>query len=188
MTVDDGKAEGAMAVPGRSCEGCSLCCYMLAVHELGKPIHSWCTHCPTKQRCSIYDARPNECRTFNCGWLTSASIGDEWQPTRCRMLLTAENDGQRLTVVVHPDRPDAWRRQPHYGQLKAWAEAAIQHRGQVVVKIGERYVAITPDRDVELGELGPDELIVTAFTPSPGGLRIDPMKLHRDDPRAKGLR
>jgi uncharacterized cysteine cluster protein YcgN (CxxCxxCC family) len=180
-------AEGARIVEGRSCDGCSLCCYLLAVHALEKPINSWCRHCPTRRRCAIYDDRPDECRGFHCGWLTGAMIGDEWDPKRCRMVLAAENDGLRLTAIIHPDRPDAWRRQPYYRQLKAWAEAAILHRGQVVIKNANRYTVVLPDRDVELGEVGPDELIVTAFTPSPHGMVLEPMKLHRDDPRARGL-
>jgi len=175
-------------VEGRSCEGCSMCCFLLEVATLGKPVNAWCRHCPTKQRCTVYPDRPAECREFHCGWLTTPSVGDEWAPRRSRIVLAAELDGQRMTAIVHPDRPGAWRREPYYRQLKAWAEAAVAFKGQVVAKLGNRYTVILPDRDVDLGELGPDEMIVTAITPTPSGPAQEPMKLHRDDPRAANLR
>lgn len=164
-----------------------MCCYILAVGALDKPANAWCVHCPTKRRCAIYDSRPQECRDFNCGWLTTAKIGDEWNPRRSRMVLGAEHDGFRLSVYVHPDRPNAWRREPYYGQIKAWAHAAAGDKGQIVVKIGSRCIVILPDEDVDIGAVGPDEVIVTSYTPGPRGMTIRAMKLPRSDPRTAGM-
>jgi len=164
-----------------------MCCHILPVHEIAKPANSWCPHCPTRQSCAIYDSRPEECRRFDCGWLTSASIGDEWQPRRSRIVLEAEVNGHRMTAMVHPDQPEAWRQSPYYEQLKAWSRAAVPHHGQVVVKTGSRCTVVLPDRDVDLGEVGPDEMIVNAITNSPNGPLLEPMKLPRDDPRAANL-
>lgn len=174
-------------VEGRDCSGCSLCCFILAVHEIDKPPGIWCTHCPTKRTCEIYERRPQECRDFNCGWLTSTAIGEEWNPRRSRIVLAAQLDGQRLVASVHPDRPNAWRREPYYSQLKAWARAAIAHKGQVVVKVGERHHVILPEEDVEIGLVSEDEVIVSSYTPSPDGMSVKVMKLPRSDPRAAGM-
>lgn len=164
-----------------------MCCFVLAVHELGKPPGTWCKHCPTRRACAIYDRRPQECRDFNCGWLTSTAIGEEWNPRKSRIVLAAELDGQRLVAMVHPDRPDAWRRQPFYGQLKAWSRAAVEYKGQIVVKVAGRCFVILPDEDVELGHVGDDEVIVSTYTPTPSGVDIKAMKLPRSDPRAAGM-
>lgn len=173
----------AEIVEGRSCEGCGLCCMVPEVHALGKPLGVWCRHCTTRKRCDIYDTRPEECRDFNCGYLTLAALGEEWKPSKCKIILTAENDGKRVLALVDPARPDAWRREPFYGQLKEWAEAAIPHGGQVVVRIGRRAIVVLPDRDVDLGPVGPDEAILTEVTATAGGPRMAALKVPLTDPR-----
>src|SRR5207237_5354674 len=59
-----------------------------------------------------------------------------------------------------PARPDAWRRQPYYASLQAWAARTLAKRGQVVVRVGNRSIAILPDHAVDLGMVAEDELIV----------------------------
>jgi hypothetical protein len=51
----------------RSCDGCTACCHVVGVNELGKPYHTDCRHqCPGG--CSIYEHRPLSCRAYLCGW------------------------------------------------------------------------------------------------------------------------
>lgn len=164
-----------------------MCCFIPAVDEIGKPANSWCVHAASRRRCAIHGAHPRECRDFHCGWLTLASLGDEWKPSRARIILVGELDGRRLTALVDPGRPDAWRKSPYHEQLRAWAAAAVPHRGQVVVRVGGRCWVVLPDRDVALGEVGPDEVIVTSEARTPDGPQLQAMKLPRDDPRAAGL-
>lgn len=174
-------------VSGRSCEGCAMCCYMLKIDALDKPDGHWCAHCPTKKRCGIHGEHPQECRDFHCGYLTVASLDESWKPSKSKIIMAAELDGQRMTAIVDPARPDAWRKEPYYGTLKAWAEAAVPYNGQVVVRVGPRYWVILPDRDVDLGEVGEDEVIVTEVNQTPTGKKLDAIKLPRSDPRAAGL-
>ena len=43
----------------RACGNCSLCCKLLAIAELNKPIDTWCPHArPGRGGCSIYPDRP----------------------------------------------------------------------------------------------------------------------------------
>lgn len=170
-------------VEGRDCEGCGLCCMVPEVQALEKPLGTWCRHCTTRKRCDIYEDRPQECRDFVCGWLTLAFLGDEWKPAKSKIILTAENDGQRVLALIDPARPNAWRQEPFYGQFKAWAEAAAPHGGQVVVRIGRRAIVVLPTRDVDLGEVGPDEAILTRTTSGPAGPVVDAIKVPLDDPR-----
>jgi hypothetical protein len=121
-------------------------------------------------------------------WIPYAfGLGDEWKPSHCKIVLVAELDGNRIAAHVDPQRPDAWRREPYYSQLKQWAEMAAPHRGQVVACIGRRMYMILPDREVDLGIVGEDELIITGERTTPFGVRLEAFKIHKDDPRAQKL-
>jgi hypothetical protein len=129
--------------------------------------------------------RPQECRTFFCGYLFNGKLGEEWKPSRSRLVL--EMQGNRVGVHVDPQRPDAWKREPFYSSFKKWAAAAIQNRGEIVAYVGRRVHVIFPDRDVDLGIVGEDEIIVTGARMVAGGSRPEAYKLHKDDPRAQKL-
>jgi hypothetical protein len=108
-----------MPSPERSCGDCSLCCKLPYVHELNKSIDTWCPHArPGRGGCSIYATRPTTCRAYVCGWLAGVG-GDEWFPARCKMTLT--DNAQGHLVTVDPAFPNAWRREPYYSQILAWA-------------------------------------------------------------------
>jgi hypothetical protein len=170
-------------VPGRNCDGCAMCCKILAIEALNKPKSVWCQHCSTKQSCDIYEQRPTECGNFYCGYLTQPQLGDEWKPTKSKIVLVAELGCNRIAAYVDPARPDAWRKEPYYSMLKMWAEAAVPHRGQVVVCVGQRYFMIFPDRDIDLGIVTPDHRIITGEQKTPSGIRLEAFVMHKDDPR-----
>ncbi|MEM9060215.1 MAG: hypothetical protein AAGD13_07095 [Pseudomonadota bacterium] len=164
-----------------------MCCNLLRIDSLRKPAGKWCDHCSTRTGCDIHGSHPDECRNFHCGWLTVDALGEEWKPSKSRIIMTAELGGQRITAVVDPTRPGAWRKSPYYDQLKAWAHAAVQYNGQVVVRLGERYWVILPDRDVDIGIVQSDELIITEITRDGSGTRLNALKIHKDDPRVAHL-
>ena len=58
----------------RTCGSCSLCCKVMEIKELKKPMNKWCSHCAKGGGCSIYPTRPAECRTFDCLWLKDESL------------------------------------------------------------------------------------------------------------------
>jgi hypothetical protein len=176
-------AYGDPILPGRSCAGCTLCCKVLGIEALQKPPNTWCKHCEPAKGCRIYDDRPEECRTFNCSYLTDAHIGEEWKPSRSRMVLRV--DGPRTAVHVDPQRPDAWKRDPYYATLKRWAAVLASHRGEIVVHVAHRVHVIFPDRDVDLGIVSEDEIVVTGERVVGGARRLEAIKLHKDDPRAQ---
>jgi hypothetical protein len=171
--------------PGRSCAGCTLCCKIMGIAALEKPPGVWCKHCEPASGCRIYEDRPQECRTFFCGYLINGQLGEEWKPSRSRLVL--ELQGNRIGVHVDPQRPDAWRREPFYSSLKRWAASAVQHRGEVVAYIGKRVHVIFPDRDVDLGIVGDDEIIVTGESVAAGTSRPEAIKINKNDPRAQKI-
>lgn len=53
----------------RTCGDCSLCCNLLGVPELAKPVCKWCKHVKKGIGCGIYEDRPTCCREFSCDWI-----------------------------------------------------------------------------------------------------------------------
>lgn len=85
----------------KECGSCTLCCKILGVIELDKPINKWCEHCIKSVGCSIYDERPNSCKDFECGWLLS-NAPLEWRPDKSHMIITGESDKLNATII-HQD-------------------------------------------------------------------------------------
>ena len=58
----------------RSCGECEACCTELGLSGDGfsKPERTRCEH--QGGGCTIYDRRPQECRLYSCGWLTSEQL------------------------------------------------------------------------------------------------------------------
>jgi hypothetical protein len=150
-------------VPSRQCGSCTLCCKLLGIAALEKPRNSWCRHCAPGKGCGIYETRPEECRAFFCGWITSADLGEEWRPDRAKLLLAREAGGR---IVVHCDAaaPGAWRRAPYYARIKAWAtKRADGSRQEVVVLTGNRITFLAPEGEFDLGQRGPGEQMLTRY-------------------------
>jgi hypothetical protein len=138
-TNDDklGMTEFVRRLPRRACGTCSLCCKLPSVLEIDKHIDEWCKHCrPGKGGCTIYEQRPQACKKFTCGWL-EGKLGDEWFPAKCKMYVTAGPPNERFRVIVDPAFPDAWRREPHYSQLKAIAP--------ILIRVGRRFIKLHAD-------------------------------------------
>ncbi|MCC6315206.1 MAG: hypothetical protein IT337_14475 [Thermomicrobiales bacterium] len=154
--------------PARDCGTCSLCCKLLGIGALGKPTGSWCPHCAPPAGCGIYESRPQECRDFACLWLESEALGEEWRPSRSKIVLYLV-DGERLVAHVDVGSPAAWRSEPYYGQLKSWARQGMRGGPKVVVRVGERLVAILPDRDVDLGRVARGDGIFIGERMTPAG-------------------
>jgi len=143
-------------VPGRSCGSCSLCCKLYDLPQAQSPAGKWCRHCAPGKGCTIHATRPQVCRKFFCGWMVSASLGQEWKPERARLIIRLiPADGASLCVAVDVDEgfPTAWQRPDIHARLKRIAASA----GGVVVSIGRRRIVVLPDRDVDVGVVGDDE-------------------------------
>lgn len=116
----------------KSCGECGLCCKLLSAPSLGKPPRKWCAHFRRGRGCDIYADRPHECSGFNCGWLLTPQLGDEWRPDRAGFLLHQE--AGRILVEVDPSLPQAWKKPPFEATLREWAASGRE----VLVLIGER--------------------------------------------------
>ena len=181
MSTSD-KGESTV-VRGRECGACTLCCKLLAIEELGKAHGDWCNHCQVGVGCKIYNQRPSECRKFDCGYLAWSRTGDHWYPANSKMVIVLDNDGNRLAIHVDPARPNAWRAQPFYAEIKEWARLATAEAKHVVVCIRDRMIVILPEEDVDLGAVATDERIATGEVVENGRQRKIAFKVQADDPR-----
>lgn len=170
----------ARVVAGRECGTCTLCCKVAAVEEVDKPNGVWCSHCVPGKRCTIYSQRPPSCRNFYCQWMVEKGLGPEWKPERAKFALVKTESGRRLTALVDPGFPSAWRRSPYYENLKQWAVVATRRAPEIYlvdVLIGQRSIVILPDRDVEVGVLEHDEALRLAYKNTATGQVIEVFKI-----------
>jgi len=107
----------------RSCGGCSLCCKLVPVKELGKAAGTRCKHQRTGKGCMVYGSgsMPHSCRLWSCAWLTGSFSGR--RPDRAHYVIDIlpdfvelrDNTTGKLTVVpvvqvwCDPGFPDAHR-------------------------------------------------------------------------------
>jgi len=127
LLIRDGQrfrsARAAPPVPVRQCGSCNMCCDVLEVTAVGKPVNQLCRHWETGKGCTIYDARPQMCRSFNCAWV-QGHLGDEWYPERARFVVHFSQDA--VNVQVDPNYPDRWREEPYFSKLSEWSLTGIR--------------------------------------------------------------
>lgn len=142
----------------RQCGDCTLCCKVMAIEALAKPAGSWCSHCKPGRGCAIYANRPAECESFSCLWLVNDLLDAHWKPSRSKLVLTTSEDG--VEIRCDPGSPNAWRKEPYASEIRAWAVEGERNDMTVVVIVGQRMILVTPEREFDLGVVGPDERIV----------------------------
>lgn len=104
------------------------------------------------------------------------------------MVLDFEPHANRIVVHVDSGRIDAWKREPYYSEIKKWALGASQNQGQVIVWQGLEAVAVLPGREINLGRVRSDQLIITSEKRTLSGTTFDVMLMERNDPRLAGMR
>ena len=140
-----------MAEAQRQCGDCSLCCKVLAIPELDKPKDQWCPNFAAGMGCTVYETRPPSCRDFACQWLSDPSMGPEWKPSVCKLVL----DTKPGMLVVHSDPAVSkpWRVEPYHSVLKRLAAQGLTRTTLVMVMERRRSIVLLPDREVDMGIL-----------------------------------
>ncbi|HSS25166.1 MAG TPA: hypothetical protein VLL82_12395 [Mycobacterium sp.] len=90
--------EAVAPKPVKPCAGCTACCHLPGVAEIGLKPFERCRHergFPWVPGCGIYADRPSSCRRWSCqygleGW------DDELRPDRCGVVVGPEPDLFRL--------------------------------------------------------------------------------------------
>ena len=150
-------------VPGRSCADCTMCCKVLGIPELAKPRGVVCTHCDWGKGCTVYAQRPAACRDFDCSYLLSPALGEEWKPTTARLVLGYMAREDIILVFTDPEHPGAWRQEPYYARIKKWA--GMTETGYVLIWEAARTLALLGSDEFDLGEMRDDQVIVREQRP-----------------------
>lgn len=102
-------------VPGRECGSCNICCIIPAIDrpDIQKISGATCRNC-TASGCAIYEARPEVCQSYYCGWRRLEMIDADWRPDLCGVLVELDvgtippqysaNFGLVLILVGNPLR------------------------------------------------------------------------------------
>ncbi len=145
-------------VPGRSCADCTLCCKVLGIPELAKPRGVVCGQCDWNKGCKIYAGRPGSCRDFDCSYLLSPALGEEWKPTTAHLVLGYMAREDIILIFTDPDHVGAWRREPYLARIKKWA--GMTDKGYVLIWEAKRALALVGAQEFDLGELRDDQAII----------------------------
>ncbi len=122
----------------RDCNGCAECCYTMQVSRSDsttKRCGEWCENVvgDGKHRgCGIYASRWQPCRDFVCAWAAGLIPEDLW-PAKTRCIVSFSNDGTRLTIYEHKDRPRA----SMSGAMGRWVSLVLDAGIPVVRVCGE---------------------------------------------------
>jgi hypothetical protein len=86
----------------RDCGDCGLCCKLLKIVELDKPMFCWCPHFIIGKGCDCYDERPQSCRDFDCLWRLE-QIPENMSPLRTKVVASVgkAKHGDRETSAVY---------------------------------------------------------------------------------------
>jgi hypothetical protein len=128
----------------KECGDCSLCCKLIEVPPLEKPANQWCQHC-TKRSCAIYEKRPTICHSFDCLWKVSHVLGDELQPSKCKVVFEVFHPERIVLAMVDPDRPRAWGT----GEPLKLIQRMVHDGYAVWVTIGPNRHLLLPEGDTE---------------------------------------
>ena len=131
-------------VSERTCSGCTLCCSLLGIVELKKPVFKICKHCVIGKGCKIYEVKPQTCTEFLCDYRTSAEVPEYWNPKVCGMVLHSENN--MLSVICSSGSKHRWKQEPYWSYIKRVAAVLHARYGAHVriVRKGEPVLVINP--------------------------------------------
>ena len=110
------------AAQGKTCGACMMCCIVLEIEELNKPAGPACPNC-VNPGCAIYAARPQVCRDFECEWLTSRTLPQNFRPDLIGTILMEDADTGEYRAVCAPSRALSWRQPRVFAHLVAMAKA-----------------------------------------------------------------
>ena len=110
------------AVQGKNCGACMMCCIVLEIEELEKPAGPACPNC-VNPGCKIYPERPQVCRDFECEWLTSRSLPQNFRPDLIGTILMEDSETGEYRAVCDPAAPMDWRRPLLFSHLVATARS-----------------------------------------------------------------
>ena len=132
------------------CGDCTLCCKVYEIEDFEKKPGTTCHNVRPEGGCGVWGLHPKACQEFKCLWLKHDDMNGQWRPDHAGFVLRLEPNGTTLAVDVDHDRPNAWRQEPYYSQIKLWSDVMPKAEGLVLVYAPEGLYVITPMEDLFL--------------------------------------
>jgi hypothetical protein len=125
-----------------------LCCSLLGIVELQKPVFTICKHCVIGKGCKIYEVKPQTCTDFLCSYKNSPDVAEHWNPKVCGMVLVREIIGETdmISVMCSSSAKHRWKQEPYWGDIKRMAAVSHARDGGYVriLRKGEPVLIINP--------------------------------------------
>jgi hypothetical protein len=153
------------------CGDCTLCCKVYDVADFDKKAGKPCHNLRDGVGCGLWGLHPKSCQEFKCLWLKHDDMGPLWRPDVAGFVLRLE--GKTLYVDIDQARPQAWRREVYYKQLKLWSDVILHGAGMVIINEGAHIIVLTPDEELSLRPLKRGEVIETSVEMSLFGPRLN---------------
>jgi hypothetical protein len=153
------------------CGECTLCCKVYEIEDFEKKPGTVCHHVRPEGGCGVWGLHPKICQEFKCLWLKHDDMNGQWRPDHAGFVLRLEPNGTTLAIDVDHDRPDAWKREPYYSQIKLWSEVMPKNEGLVLVYAPEGLYVVTPMEDLFLKAPKRGDILETGMEETLFGIR-----------------
>lgn len=130
-----------------------MCCKVYRIDELVKPAGKWCANCEVGSGCRIYEARPDQCRAFECIWLTDPDMPVNWKPETAKVVFSVFPQNGFIYGQVDPASPMAWRKQPILSGLMHWSGNLLEARRHLLIFVQDHATLIMPTGPVDIGPM-----------------------------------
>ena len=146
----------------RECDGCTLCCTLLPIKEIGKRAGERCMH-QLSGGCSVYHRpghMPRSCYFWNCRWLVEDDTADQLRPDKSHLVIDIMPDW----VAISDDKTGGQQR---VEVVQVWCDPAYRkaHRKAAFRKYVERQAVLGKATIVRFSSAD----AVTLFAPAMSG-------------------
>lgn len=105
-----------------ACDGCQACCFVQAIHALGKRPYAVCEH-QCSVGCAIYRDKPAECSVYRCAYsLGGLTGGLEMRPDKIGLVVD-------FRPALGPDGVEHAQAEDLITLWEVWPGAALSDRG-----------------------------------------------------------
>jgi Fe-S-cluster containining protein len=146
-----------MQAPARECGGCSLCCVVLRVDELGKLGGVPCEKLRPEGGCGIHATRPRVCRAYHCLWLRGG-LEEADRPDQLGAVLDVTSEAGAPFLAIREASAGAFARAPRLREI------AGEYRQSMPVRITSAADVLNPDRPYRVLLPGGEERLVEGET------------------------
>lgn len=83
------------------CGECTMCCELLEIKWLNKPINTICRHCELNKGCKIHNDIDDECKNFKCLYYQMEKVNINLRPDKCKVIFEKISD-KLIFGTQHP--------------------------------------------------------------------------------------